>query len=164
MSGMKLQTVCARVNELIYDFGDEPWIRELPAVDGKHPLELIEYTEGAGRGMSPAASHGAREMRTNNALRQGGDGSVLASVADPHTAAGPGITDSRADHRSKLDGPGVLPKKRLVYVTPYIPGRQSMSVEDAQRTLAHPMVHLIPDWLTDEARDVVKKGEHWRLT
>lgn len=42
ISGMKLQSVCGRVNELIYDFGDTPWIRELPARDGAHPLELIE--------------------------------------------------------------------------------------------------------------------------
>ena len=48
LSGWKLQSVCGRVNELIYDFGDTPWIRELPVRDGAHPLELIEH-EPVGR-------------------------------------------------------------------------------------------------------------------
>lgn len=42
LSGMKLQSVTPRVLELLQDF-DPPWLRELPAVDGKHRLELVEH-------------------------------------------------------------------------------------------------------------------------
>lgn len=38
-TGMKLQTVCGRVHELLHDFTPAKLV-ELPAVNGKHPLTL----------------------------------------------------------------------------------------------------------------------------
>lgn len=49
-TGMKLQTVCGRVNELLHDF-TPPKLEELPARHGKHPLRLpiIDTTSEAYR-------------------------------------------------------------------------------------------------------------------
>lgn len=44
-------------------------------------------------------------------------------------------------------------------VKPYIPGRWSMTEAEARGILDHPHLDLIPSWLTDEARAVVKIGE-----
>jgi len=53
LTGMKLSTICGRVNELLYDF-DPPLLRELPVRDGAHPLELIEH--------APRSSHCAGNL------------------------------------------------------------------------------------------------------
>lgn len=49
-TGMKLQTVCGRVNELLHEFSP-PKLEELPARNGKHPLRLpmIDTTSEAYR-------------------------------------------------------------------------------------------------------------------
>lgn len=42
-SGMKLQTVCGRVHELL----ESGLLAELPAVNGKHPLRLLDVDTGS---------------------------------------------------------------------------------------------------------------------
>ena len=47
-------------------------------------------------------------------------------------------------------------------VKPYIAGRTSMTPREAVKILSHKKVGLLPEWLVAEAREVEKRGTHWR--
>ena len=46
-------------------------------------------------------------------------------------------------------------------VSPVIPGRWSMTAEEAQNILCHPHVALIPGYIVAEARKVAESGAYW---
>ena len=47
----------------------------------------------------------------------------------------------------------------------YVPGRWSMSVEEARAILSRSDVKLIPEWVLSEARKVVTEGkQYWIFT
>lgn len=133
LTRMKLQTVCARVNELLYDF-DPPILRQLPAVDGKHPLELVEHTKAAAPQVQsgrPSGRQVAGPVPIDQAAR----------------AAAPSIEYRTVAVNGKIE--------HFVDVTPYFYFRPSLSLASAKRIIGDKS-----NAFHAEAERVLREGEH----
>lgn len=56
-----------------------------------------------------------------------------------------------------MTAPAKPPK--LVYVRPFIPGRMSVTRDEAVALLSHPFVKEMPQYLKDEAKAVIAAGK-----
>lgn len=131
-SGLPLQSVCGRVNELLKSGA----LIELDATrEGRHLLQLNEKRGGISVGT------------------EAGSSVCQPDRAPPHAAP----SETHADTPPPVSRADAAPN----WVSYYVPGRWSMGEDAARSILNHAQIKLIPDWCVNEARKVMQEGRHW---
>jgi hypothetical protein len=170
-SRIPINSICGRINELLHDFDPSP-IEELPAKNGAHPIRLVfPWPPTQSREVMPNAEVARSRLSVNDS--PAGRLHVhhaVTGAAHPQNAVEKDVQTSTPDCCGSVVARSERSSSRVVAsdpreegVTPYVPGRWSMTLDQAKNLQRPPWVGKIPEEFAVEAADVMAKGVHWRF-